>query len=259
MSQEESERHDTRLVGADRVLAVLTELARHPDGVSLEELAQALDSPKSTVHRALSSLRRASLAEQLSRGTYVLGDEFLRLAFRNYEARPDTARLEPLMRELAISYGETVHYAVLDGKDIVYRAKVDPPQGAVRLTSVVGGRNPVYRTAVGKLLLSQVVATKTELLDWLGGEPLEGKTPFTIVDPDALLRELATTRERGYGVDDQENELGINCVAVPVFLDRSGDPVGAISVSALRFRYPLERLLDTIPDLRAKVETATLA
>ena len=79
------------------------------------------------------------------RGVYVLGDEFLRLAFRNLDGRPETARIQPLLEELAAEYGETAHYAVLAGKDIVYRAKMDPPQGAVRLTSVIGGRNPAYR------------------------------------------------------------------------------------------------------------------
>lgn len=252
------EREDNRLVGADRVLAVLVELARHPDGASLEELARILDSSKPTVHRALASLRKASLAEQTSRGVYALGDEFFRLAFANYGSRPETLKLEPLMRLLSDEYGETVHYAILDGREIVYRAKVDPPHGAITLTSAVGGRNPVYRTAVGKLLLSQTVTTKAELAAWLGGEALVQKTDFTITDPSALLAELVSTRARGYGVDDQENELGINCIAVPVYIDPSRAPIGAISVSALRFRYPLDRLLATIPALRARVAAATL-
>jgi IclR family acetate operon transcriptional repressor len=123
----------------------------------------------------------------------------------------------------------------------------------VKLTSTVGGRNPAYRTAVGKLLLSQIITTEAELLAWLDGQQLEARTPSTITDPAAFLAELQTTRERGYGVDDQENELGINCVAVPVYLDRSGLPVGAISVSALRFRYPIEKLLETVSALSSEV------
>jgi len=245
-----------RLVGSDRVLAVLIELAGHPEGATLDELATVVKSSKPTVHRALVSLRKASLAKLTSRGIYALGDEFYRLAFHNYEGRSETARLDPLMRALAAEYGETVHYAVLDGKDVVYSAKVDPPQGAVKLTSTVGGRNPVYRTAVGKLLLSHMVTTMAELVEWLNGDALEAKTSFTITDPDELLIELEATHARGYGIDDQENELGINCVAVPVYAHRSGPPVGAISVSALRFRYPLERLLETVPSLLRQVESA---
>ena len=133
---------------------MLTELADHPLGVTLDELAGKLRSSKPTVHRALATLRRAGLADMTGRGVYVLGDEYLRLAFRNLDGRPETARIQPLLEQLAAQFGETAHYAVLSGKDIVYRAKMDPPQGAVRLTSVIGGRNPAYRTAVGKALLS---------------------------------------------------------------------------------------------------------
>ena len=106
------------------------------------------------MHRALASLRKAGLASQSSRGVYELGDEFLRLAYRFQDARPETARIEPQLRELATEFGETAHFAILDGAEVVYRAKVDPPVGAIRLTSTIGGRNSAYSTAVGKLLLS---------------------------------------------------------------------------------------------------------
>src|SRR3712207_9268871 len=83
---------ESRLVGSDRVLAVLKELARHADGAGLEELTRAIGSPKPTVHRALGSLRRAGLADQDARGHYVLGEDFLRMAFAHHEARPEIGR-----------------------------------------------------------------------------------------------------------------------------------------------------------------------
>jgi IclR family acetate operon transcriptional repressor len=244
---------EEKLVGADRVIAVLTELADHPLGVTLDELAGRLHSSKPTVHRALATLRRAGLADMTGRGVYILGDEYLRLAFRNLDGRPETSRIQPLLEELAAEFGETAHYAVLSGMDIVYRAKMDPPQGAVRLTSVIGGRNPAYRTAVGKALLSERLLDLEQVQDWFGGFPLEQKTPHTITTPEALLAELRATRLRGFGVDDQENEVGINCVAVPVHLDGSATPSGAVSVSAVRFRCPLGRLVDAVPVIRERI------
>ena len=199
---------EEKLVGADRVIAVLTELADHPLGVTLDELAGKLHSPKPTVHRALATLRRAGLADMTGRGVYILGDEYLRLAFRNLDGRPETARIQPLLEQLAAQFGETAHYAVLSGRDIVYRAKMDPPQGAVRLTSVIGGRNPAYRTAVGKALLSSRLLDLAQVTDWFGDFPLEQKTPHTLTTPEALLAELEATRRRGFGIDDEENELG---------------------------------------------------
>lgn len=245
---------DARIVGADRVLAVLIELARHPSGATLDELSREMRSPKPTVHRALTSLRRAGLAMQLARGTYALGDEFFRLAFLNLADRPETVRITPVLEELARRYGETAHYAVLDGVDVLYRAKVDPTGGAVRLTSVVGGRNPASCTGVGKLLLSFEVDSERELRRLLGDAPLEQRTPHTITDLAQLWAELVAIRERGYATDDQENELGVNCIAVPLRLDPGSAPAGAVSVSAVAFRTPLAHLVAEAATITAIVE-----
>ncbi|WP_382307482.1 IclR family transcriptional regulator [Herbiconiux sp. UC225_62] len=242
-----------KLVGADRVVAVLTHLAEHPLGVTLDELAATLRSPKPTVHRALGVLRRAGLADMTGRGVYILGDEYLRLAFRNLDGRPETARLQPLLEELATRFGETAHYAVLSGTDIVYRAKMDPPQGAVRLTSVIGGRNPASRTAVGRVLLSPLLTELDQVETWFAPFPLEQKTPSTLTTAAALAEELEATRARGFGIDDQENEVGVTCVAVPIHLGGSAAASGAISVSAVSFRTPLHELVDGVPEIRAVI------
>jgi len=242
-----------RVVGADRVLAVLAELAQHPAGVTLDEMATRCRSSKSTVHRALAALRRAGFAELQSRGVYVLGDELVRMAFTNHAGRPEGARIEPVLHALADRYGETVHYAVMDGNDVVYRAKVDAPAGSVRLTSEIGGRNPAYRTGVGKMLLSLEVDSEDELRKRLGTAALPARTAKTITSIPELWSELDQTRRRGYAVDDQENELGINCIAVPVYFAEGARAIGAVSISALAFRTPLERLVAQVDDIRALV------
>ena len=244
-----------KLVGAERVLAVLLELAEHPNGISLDELAQRVNGAKPTVHRALVSLRKAGLANQSARGVYELGDEFLRLAFRFQDSRPDTARIEPSLRELATEFGETAHFAILDGSEVVYRAKVDPPIGAIHLTSAVGGRNPAYSTAVGKLLLGFTVTTREHFDRWLDRVPLERRTERTIVDPALLFDEIATSARRGYGVDDQETDVGVNCIAVPVFFAPGGPVSGAVSVSGLAYRRSLESLVSSVGTIRRIIET----
>ncbi len=245
---------EEKLVGSDRVLAVLLELAEHPGGITLDDLAQRVNGSKPTVHRALGSLRKAGLANQSARGVYELGDEFLRLAYRYQDARPDSARIDPVLRELAGEFGETAHFAILDGADVVYRAKVDPPVGAIRLTSTIGGRNPAYCTAVGKLLLSYDIHSPAALEQWLGDEPLTPRTDKTLTTPAALFAEIEASGARGYGIDDQENEVGINCIAVPVFL-APGRPVsGAISVSGLAYRRSLASLVSSVDIMRGIVE-----
>ncbi|MFF3332968.1 IclR family transcriptional regulator [Streptomyces sp. NPDC002888] len=240
-----------RLVGSDRVLAVLKELARYPDGAGLDELTRAIGSPKPTVHRALGALRRAGLAGQDARGRYVLGDEFLRMAFAHHEARPDHVRVRPVLEALAHRFGETAHYAVLDGREVVYRAKVDPPTGAVRLTSAIGGRNPAHATAVGKLLLARRSGTRAQVEAWVGASPLERRTPRTLCTAADLHQELRATAERGYACDDQENETGVNCLALPVYATSPTTPSGAVSISALAYRTPLATLVDALDEIRA--------
>ncbi|MCA2223709.1 IclR family transcriptional regulator [Nonomuraea aurantiaca] len=244
---------EPKLVGSDRVLAVLAELARHPDGIGLEEMARAVASPKPTAHRALAALRRAGFAAQNGHGQYVLGDEFLRMAFAHHEARPDHVRVTPILKALCERYGETVHYAVLDGPSVVYRSKLDPAAGAVRLTSVVGGRNPAHCTGVGKMLLAHTLPDEDAVRAWVGGRTLERPTERSVGTAEELHAELARVREQGYAVDEEENEPGVNCVAVPAYLNSPAVPSGAISVSGLAYRTPLDKLVADLPAIRAIV------
>ncbi len=241
-------------MGSERVLAVLRELARHPAGAELDEIARSVRSPKPTVHRALVALRRAGFAARDGRGHYVLGDEFVRMAFAHHETRPDHLRVAPVLESLSRRFGETAHYAVLDGDSVVYRAKVDPPARAVRLTSTVGGRNPAHCTAVGKMLLACCLPDDAAVRRWAGDRILARPTGRTVADPGTLCAELRRVRERGYSTDDQENEPGIVCVARPVFLTSPTVPSGAISVSALAYRTPLSALLDDLPSIRSIID-----
>lgn len=246
--------HPAALVGSDRVLAVLGELAHHPNGVGLDQLARALDSPKPTVHRALAALRRAGFAASNGRGSYLLGDEFIRLAFTNHDARPDHLRVQPILELLSDRYGETAHYAVLEDRWVVYRAKVDPVAGTLRLSSTVGGRNPAHSTAVGKLLLSYALPDDAAVANWVGRGVLVARTRRTKTTAPALVKELALVRRRGYSTEDQENEDGVTCLAVPMFLGSPSVPTGAVSVSALTYRTPLSALVRDVDALRAIVE-----
>ncbi len=242
-----------RIVGSDRVLSVLVELARHANGATLDEIAKSVRSPKPTVHRALASLCRAGLANKDGRGRYILGDEFLRMAFSHHESRPDHVRVQPILRQIAERYEETAHYAVLDGHHIIYRAKVDPMGGSIRLTSMIVGRNPAHSTAIGKVMLSFKLSSLDDVRDWIGNRALAPQTPNTITSAENLHQQLEQVRERGYAVDNEENELGVNCIAFPYFLSSPRIATGAISVSALSYRTPLQDLIDDVATLRAIV------
>src|SRR3954452_24785363 len=236
--------------GADRVLSVFKSLARYPRGATLDELAERL-GPKSSVHRALATLRRAGLAEQGSDGRYRFGMEALRLAFAYYEGHDQRVLVQPALDALVDRFGETAHYAQLDGGEVVYVAKVmRHDHDGVRLGSRVGGRNPAHCTGVGKLLLSFTLPTQDAVEAYAAAHPLVERTPATLVTPASLHADLVGVRERGYSIDREENEAGVGCVALPVFVGPGPQPSGAVSVTTIMGRTPLETLLERVDEMR---------
>lgn len=242
------------LTGADRVLAALKQLGEYPDGARLDDLARDLASPKSSMHRALAALRRASLATQDQHGRYRLSLDLVQLAFRHHDAMQDTAPVRPLLAALAERFGATAHFARLEASEIVYLAKVVPAGSGVQMTSVIGGRNPAHCTGLGKALLAHTLPNRAAVDRYvLAFGPLQRRTPQTLVTADRLDRELRLIRARRYATDRQESEVGIVCIAFPVFLGSPGQPSAAVSVTALAQRTPLRRLTGAAAEIREMI------
>jgi len=242
----------TNLHGADRVLAILNALGSFPDGISLHELARLMNSPQASVHRALAALRRADLIEQDADSRYRLGYGFLRLAFSYYEELDQVGRVRPVLSALASSFGETTHYATLDGVEVVYLAKVQPSRSRYQLTSVIGGRNPAYCTGVGKALLAYQMTSFEQVADYVErhGRDFVVFTPHTLTSAEALHQEFEEIRRRGYAVDREEHEPGIVCLAIPLFPTSRSMPDGAVSITAVSQRIPLEQLESSVDRAR---------
>jgi DNA-binding IclR family transcriptional regulator len=246
----------SRLAGSDRVLAVLRSLGDYPRGVGLEQLARDVDVPKSSLHRALAALCRAGFAEHDERGSYRLGLELVRVAFAYYEQLDRRQVVEPLLETLATRFGEAAHYAELVGGEVVYLAKKTPPGRGAQMTSIVGGRNPAHCTALGKALLAYELHEATAVAAYVDVHgPLVQRTAKTRFETKALAADLEFVRARGYSVDDEENEEGINCIAFPLFLDHPSHPTGAVSVSALAHRMALAQLEEAAGETRALIES----
>lgn len=240
--------------GADRVLATLRLLAEYRDGAGLSDLARRLNSPKSSVHRALAALRRAGFVEQNDGERYRLSYDLVRLVFSYYDNIDDVVRLRPLLEDLANQFGETCHYAVLETPDIVYHAKVQAAGARFQMTSAVGGRNPAYCTGVGKALLAYELLDRGAVNAYIGDHgPLARPTPNAICTADELADEFALIRSLGYAVDREENEVGITCLALPLFLTSSKRPDGAISVTTVVHRTSLEQLVAAVDRMRETV------
>ena len=209
----------TALTGADRVLLTLKTLAGHSSGVSLDAISRELGAPKSSIHRALAALRRAGFADQDERGHYRLGSELVRITFDYHERRDVVDLVRPVLSTLSTWLSETAHYAQLEGAEVVYLAKIEPTGQGITMTSRIGGRNPAHSTGVGKAMLAHVLVDDDAVREFVAATGRSSGAPRT---PSSRRVRWPTTcawaRERGYALDREESELGVNCIAFPLFL-----------------------------------------
>ncbi|KAI3479010.1 hypothetical protein L1887_58972 [Cichorium endivia] len=142
------------------------------------------------------------------------------------------------MREISRLTKETIHLGALDEDSIVYIHKIDSMYN-LRMYSRIGRRNPLYSTAIGKVLLAW--RDREEVKQILEGVEYKQSTSRTITSTDALLTVLDRVREQGYGEDNEEQEEGLRCIGVPVF-DRFGVVIAGLSISFPTLRFSEERL-----------------
>jgi len=140
----------------------------------------------------------------------------------------------PFMKDLQQSFDETVNLGILADGQVLYVEILESAQG-LRMSSQVGARDALHSTALGKAILSAMPASEAREL--LISYRRLAATPRTIVGLEALLDELAVVAERGYSIDDEENEVGARCIGVPIH-DLSGRAIGALSVSGPTTRLP---------------------
>ena len=198
----------------------------------MTQYCQASELHQSSLHHHIKTLSELGyLKQDLESRKYDIGLKLVRVG-QSYLQRMDVrerghAPLEQLSREL----NQTVHMLLLDGHKIVYVDKIEQQYnpGALRCSSFVGMHADIHSTASGKMLLSQLDETaQTRVLEQISFSPT---TPYTITNLDSFKAELAQTKKRGYGLEVQENSIGLQCVAVPI-LNLNGECIAAISVSS---------------------------
>jgi DNA-binding IclR family transcriptional regulator len=208
--------------------------------LTLAEITRRTGLPKTTVHRLLAELQQSGLIERTSDGVR-LGMGLFELGQLVPRQRGLRESAMPFLNDLYEATRETVHLAVLEQHEVVYIAKITG-RAAPAVPSRVGGRMPTYCTGVGKVLLAYAPPeTRRAVLDG----PLHRRTPYTIVMPGRLRRELAAVRRRGLAFENEESSLGIACVACAVF-DQAGQAVAAVSIAGWVNRLDTTRVASAV-------------
>lgn len=223
-----------------KTVAVVEALARDS---RVSDLARKTGLPVSTVHRILQELVAVGWAREGEGRTYSLGARLLSLPSRSSVSDGLARVARPVLRELAAQTGRTIHFAMLDGDHAVYIDKIEGRQSFL-MKSRIGASIHLHSTAIGKAALAAMDDGEIRTVAERTGLPRQ--TPRTICDPAELLRHLHAVRERGYAVDDEENETHTRCVAAAI-LDHRGDPIGGLSVSSLVFDLSGDEVREIAP------------
>lgn len=216
-----------------KFMAVLQLIADQETPLSIAQLSALSGYPRPTVYRILAALMAEGMVLENPRTkNFELGARLINLASKSW-AKSDirTVAIDAL-HTLRDTTRETVHLAVPSDNGMVYIEKLESPQ-AVRMTSRVGTRVTLYSSSVGKAYLAALDDESRRHL--LRAVKMTRFTEHTITDADVLRAEIATTQQRGYAEDREENEAQIFCLGAAI---RGGDgvPVACISISIPVFR-----------------------
>ena len=223
----ESGQEAWRVKSVIKALNVLDLFSPNQPELSLAQMAQTMDMPKSTLLNLLKTLEgEGYLLHGRDTQTYRLGFRALQLG---YNVRSSMAIIQyaiPFMEDLLARTGETVYLTSHVHGQVLY---LDGAYNSRRFGkySITGKTLPMHCTGCGKAMLSQM--TEEEVRRVIDRWGLKRFTPNTITELDELLDQLALSRERGYAIDNEEETLGVRCVATAI-RNTDGCPVGAISI-----------------------------
>ncbi|MFI6346517.1 IclR family transcriptional regulator [Streptomyces sp. NPDC050560] len=239
---------------AAKAVTILEAAVTGPGPRRLADIATDTAIPKASVHRILGTLVELGFVLDGGSGTYRPGPRALALAAAT-QASIAQAGVGDLIERLSAKVGHTVHMALRSGDHAVYSHKVAGDQ-PYQMASRIGMGIPLHCTGIGKCVLAHL--PRTEVDEIVARVGLPARTASTLTEPARLHEELAAVRERGFAIDNEENEQTIRCIAAPV-LDHTGAPVGGVSISTLTLLVPTETLLSFAPALTATAGTVSLA
>lgn len=222
----------------DRALEILLYLHSQNKEMGISEISRDLGIYKSTIHRTLNTLEnRGFISQNPDNGKYWLGLKLYALGMAVGDSLDLKGIVKPFAQELSDLFNESVNVSVLDltSGDIPMTMiihKVEVSSHKVRIDPQVGEFYVAYSSAVGKSMLA---FSDPQIVERMKGCAFTKHTSNSIGSYDELLDELETIRQNGVSLDNEEEEIGLTCVAAPIF-DGNRQPIAAISLTGPTFR-----------------------
>ncbi|MDR1542226.1 MAG: IclR family transcriptional regulator [Clostridiales bacterium] len=237
------------IASVHKAVKILEVIAASRDGLGVTEISQQLDYGVSASYHLLNTLKQCGMVAQDKRTKkYYIGYTLFRLAGQAKDQNLLGSMAMQHLNRLKEEVHETCNLSMMNGIYAICVAQSES-QHMLRMFSRPGASSQFYFTASGKLLISlQPRESWNAVIEKLS---FEKYTENTILTADALVCELEITRKRGYGIDNEEREEGVFCIAAPIF-DCYGEAVAAMSISG-----PVHRVKERADEIAHKIILAT--
>jgi DNA-binding IclR family transcriptional regulator len=237
---------------SEKTLMVLEAAMTHG---RFSEIVTAVNLPKATVHRILTTLVERDFIQVADGGTHVPGPKILSLAGVAYDRVDVSTIVQPYVDDLVRRVQCTVHVGVLSGDEIIYLVRTDSDK-PYRMPSRVGAAIPLHTSAIGKAILARLDDDAIERFVNRAGLPR--RTARSLTTLGELRAELADIREDGYAFDREENVPGVVCIGTAV-RDHTGHSNYGLSISSLALEHTEGQLAAMSGDLRKTAADITHA
>jgi len=223
-------------------LAVIKAFSQQRPAMTLSEVASVTDFTRAATRRFLLTLVSEGYAKQEGK-VFSLTAKVLDLGFSYLSTLDIWHNAKPLMNALVEQLNESCSAAVLDGVDVVYVARVATTKRIMSITINVGTRLPAFVTSMGRVLLADMSASA--LNEFLENCQIEQFTQYTITNKTELIAEIAKVKQQGYSMVEQELEIGLTSISVPVH-NGEGDVIAALNVSTHMSQTARQQIFEVI-------------
>ncbi|WP_209124996.1 IclR family transcriptional regulator [Alkalihalobacillus sp. BA299] len=238
-----SDRHIQSIIRAAEILELFLSSAE----LSIKEISQNTGLSKSTVHGIIKTLEyKGFLTQNPEDQKYKLGMKLFELG-NSVSNNLNIGKIaRPYIQELVEKLKETVHLVILDQSEVIYVEKVEGSH-SLSMYSQIGKRAPIHCTGVGKAILA--FRPEEEIDQLLSETTLTPFTDKTMTDKEKIKEHLKQVKRQGYAMDDEEIEIGLRCVAAPIF-NHKGEAIASISCAAPITRFNDELITNVIVHIK---------
>jgi IclR family pca regulon transcriptional regulator len=222
-----------------RGLAVIQGFTQQKRSLTIAQLSHRTGIPRAAVRRCLYTLAQLGLAGSDDGKAWTLRPKMLTLGHAYLSSTTLATSAQPLLDRVSDALDESSSIALLDGDEILYVARSSITRRIMSVDLSIGTRLPAYCTSMGRVLLAHL--PPADLTAYLGRVKLVAFTPKTLIAPERIRKALSTVAAQGYAIVDQELEIGLRSIAVPV-RDLGGKVVAAMNISTQASRVPMAEL-----------------